>query len=194
MNKKNDDELNFSGLFKDAKPIQQAKYLDFKHKNKVNKSSDRLLRAQLDLAKEQRTLKQSQASVALSDSYEAHWPQNKAIQYLADAKAREGDGLSKDSLKKLKMGFYPPDIEIDLHGLNAKQAKEELIAVIHEAKKRHLPCINFIHGHGNGVLKRKLPNWLVQHPDVGGFIQSPKAFGGSAGLLVLVGHDFSKLK
>ncbi|MFT4463587.1 MAG: endonuclease SmrB [Sodalis sp. (in: enterobacteria)] len=46
------------------------------------------------------------------------------------------------------------------------------------------PCV--MHGHGKHILKQQTPLWLVQHPDVKGFHQAPKEFGGSAALLILV--------
>jgi len=39
-----------------------------------------------------------------------------------------------------------------------------------------------------------VPNWLVQHPDVAGFVQAPREYGGKAGLLVLIGIDFQAYK
>ncbi|MFW8590149.1 endonuclease SmrB [Glaciecola sp. 2405UD65-10] len=181
MNKKTDEDSGFAALFKDAKPVVYDKYIPTrkeKHLTKLQKSDS-----------PNNSKRQQLASVALSDEYQAHWPHNKPLSYLKNNEAE-----SKDALKKLKMGHIPPDIEIDLHGLSSRQAKEEIIAVIFEAKQRHYPCVNIIHGHGSGVLKQKIPNWLVQHQDVIGFIQAPKAFGGKAGLLVLINVDFIEHK
>jgi DNA-nicking Smr family endonuclease len=145
---------------------------------------------------------QNAASIELSDTFEAYWPDDKPIKYFRandishhqDASNNTLSYSSKDMLKKLSMGYFPPEIEIDLHGQTGKQAKAEILAVIFEAKKRHFACIGIIHGHGNGTLKRKVPNWLVQHPDVAGFIQAPREYGGKAGLLVLIGIDFQVYK
>jgi DNA-nicking Smr family endonuclease len=213
MSKKNDESLDFSALFKDAKPVNHNQYILTKEERELKrkkessvKSAKKLARlrtaSHFDSSGQLSSLEYAQntASVELSDTFEAHWPDGKAIKYfrqndLADKVAdAEQTYRPKDMLKKLTMGHFPPEIEIDLHGQTARQAKEELLAVIFEAKKRHFACIGILHGHGNGVLKRKIPNWLVQHPDVAGFVQAPRAYGGKAGLLVLIGIDFLAYK
>lgn len=208
MSKNNPDELNFSSLFADAKPVTHDKYipsrgeLKTRDKNLANKMKDE---------KGSKDKNRQHASVALSDEYEAHWPEHQALKYMRDIsnlncehqaasnpiqalEKKDEFHLRKDLIKQLQRGLIPPDIELDVHGLTKQQAKEELIAVIYEAMKSHCVCINIIHGHGNGILKQKIPNWLVQHPDVAGFVQAPKAYGGKAGILVLIGNDFSAVK
>ncbi|MFT6270432.1 MAG: DNA-nicking Smr family endonuclease [Alphaproteobacteria bacterium] len=202
MSKKNDESLDFSALFKDAKPVSHNQYVltkDERERKHIKESSLKLAKkkasSNIDYA-------QNAASIELSDTFEAHWPDDKALKYfrasdISHKQEPTNQTLSyspKDMLKKLSMGYFPPEIEIDLHGQTGKQAKAELLAVIFEAKKRHFACIGIIHGHGNGTLKRKVPNWLVQHPDVAGFIQAPREYGGKAGLLVLIGIDFQAYK
>jgi DNA-nicking Smr family endonuclease len=207
MSKKNDESLDFSALFKDAKLVSHNKYILTKDEREQKHKKESTLK----LAKKRASshgictkseYAQSAASIALSDSFEAYWPQDKPIKYFRqngtlNHQKPTDTGLSespKDMLKKLSIGYFPPEIEIDLHGQTGKQAKAEILAVIFEAKKRHFACIGIIHGHGNGTLKRKVPNWLVQHPDVAGFVQAPRAYGGKAGLLVLIGIDFQVYK
>ena len=203
MSKKNDVSLDFSALFTDAKPVKHDQYVltkDEREQQRRKLSGAKLAKKHASAQLSSVEYLQSGASIELSDTYEAHWPENKPIKYFRD---KDDFGQhnqaplsysAKDMLKKLSMGHFPPDIEIDLHGQTGKQAKAELIAVIFEAKKRHFACVNIIHGHGNGTLKRKVPNWLIQHPDVAGFIQAPREYGGKAGLLVLIGIDFQAYK
>lgn len=215
MCKKNDEPLDFSALFTDAKRVKHNQYV----LTKAERVQQRKIASDLKTAKKRSSmggsakaseymqltkhqLAQNAAAITLSDNYEAHWPEHKPLKYVrtyTDKPLSQDASLThtlvaKDMIKKLSMGHFPPDIEIDLHGQTAKQAKVELVAVIFEAKKRHFACISIIHGHGNGVLKRKVPNWLVQHPDVAGFVQAPRHYGGKAGLLVLIGIDFETLK
>jgi DNA-nicking Smr family endonuclease len=216
MSKNSDEFLDFSALFKDAKPVKHNKYILTKDERVLKRKKESNLKLAKKKASTQSSLTQgasnlgyhghlsasehaqNAASIELSDTFEAHWPEGKAIKYF-----RENEDIAKqdstkasisytpkDMLKKLSMGHFPPEIEIDLHGQTGKQAKAEIMAVIFEAKKRHLACINIIHGHGKGTLKTKVPNYLVQHPDVAGFVQAPRAYGGKAGLLVLIGIDF----
>lgn len=182
MTKKTKLDSEFAALFQDAKPVVHDKYVPTRQDKQKLKQKQRV-------DKPNTNKRQQAASIALSDEFEAYWPDNKPISYV-----RENNFEEKDLVKKLKLGHFPPDIEIDLHGQTGKQAKEELLAVIHEAKTRHYPCINIIHGHGNGVLKHKVPNWLVQHQDVVGFTQAPRAYGGKAALLVLVDVGFDEHK
>ncbi len=202
MAKKNDDNIDFSALFKDAKPVKHDTYVTSATTDSGKRGLDaklaKLEKEKKRINKEARERHQQSASVELSDDYEAHWPDNKAVKYLSkdiiDKASTEQSLIYKDLLKKLSMARIPPDIELDLHGLTAQQAKAEIISVIFEAKKRHYPCINIIHGHGGGILKQKVPNWLIQHPDIAGFVQAPRAYGGKAGLLVLIATDFANLK
>lgn len=219
MSKKNDESLDFSALFKDATPVNHDRYILGKDEGAIKRQKEKAQKLAKKRASAQglgglndnlstgghlstKAYIQNAATIALSDTFEAHWPQAKAIKYFRAEDSSKVDNTGpealayrpKDILKKLSMGHYPPDIEVDLHGLTSKQAKAEILAVIFEAKKRHFACVSILHGHGTGTLKRKIPNWLVQHPDVAAFVQAPRAFGGKAGLLVLIGIDFQAFK
>jgi len=89
-------------------------------------------------------------------------------------------------IKKLRCGDYLPDIFLDLHGLNQRQAKQELAAMLIVCKHEHINCANVIHGYGKHILKQQIPLWLAQHPDILAFHQAPKKWGGAAALLVLI--------
>jgi len=211
MSKKNDEPLDFSTLFKDAKPVSHNQYVLTNEERKQKRKKESHLRmAKKEASAQKMSLAQlsssdylqHSASVELSDIFEAHWDDDKPIKYYRKDAAINYQSefklpltfSNKDMLKKLSMGYFTPEIEIDLHGQTGQQAKAEILAVIFEAKKRHFACIGIIHGHGNGTLKRKVPNWLVQHPDVAGFVQAPREYGGKAGLLVLIGIDFQVYK
>jgi len=203
MSKKDDEAIDFSSFFKDAKPVVHNRYIaPVNDTKRLLQSANKLAKAKKKVSQDIRNSAQLRASVELSDTFEAHWPENKALKYINASLLKSGDEqdsrtrtlAAKDLLKKLSLGHFVPDIEIDLHGQTSLQAKAEILAVIFEAKKRHYPCINIIHGHGNGTLKQKVPNWLVQHPDVAGFVQSPRSYGGKAGVLVLIGIDFEAYK
>ncbi len=177
MDKKNQEEPNFAALFSDAKRVKHDKYVPDRKLKKVFKNKS-------DAQNDDKRIK---ASVELSDMYEAYFPPDQPLKFVTDS-------VDKDIVKQLKLGLIPPDIELDLHGFTVQEAKNELIAALFEAKKRSYPCINVITGHGNGVLKQKMPHYLAQHPDVAAFIQAPKQYSGKAGLLVLVKIDFRELK
>lgn len=99
------------------------------------------------------------------------------------------DSEASVELKKLKRGFYLPELFLDLHGLTQSETKKELAAVIAACKSEHIHCISILYGHGKNILKRHVPMWLAQHPAVICFHEAPKRHGGNAGLLVLVQLD-----
>ncbi|WP_226811160.1 endonuclease SmrB [Candidatus Steffania adelgidicola] len=89
-------------------------------------------------------------------------------------------------VKKLRRGDYTPELFLDLHGLTQTEAKQELGALLVTCRRKYIYCTCVIHGHGRHILKQRTPLWLAQHPHVKGFHQAPKAFGGSAALLILL--------
>ena len=178
MDKKKEAVDDFAALFPDVKPVKHNRYV-------LNKR-ERI--AQLAAKKTKSAPKEARrhmASIALSDEYEAYWPEGKPITF-----ARQDDAVSKDWVKKLSRAMIAPELSVDMHGLLAKQAKETVVLALADAKKNNYLCVQFIHGHGNGVLKHKTPNWLVQHPDVWAFVRAPKQYGGNSALLVLL-NQFS---
>lgn len=94
-------------------------------------------------------------------------------------------GANSNELKKLKRGFYEPELFLDLHGLTQLIAKQEIAALISTCLHEQISCACIMHGHGKNILKKQIPMWLAQHPDIIGFHQAPKAYGGNAALLIL---------
>lgn len=101
------------------------------------------------------------------------------------------EGADANEVKKLKRGYYDPELFLDLHGLTQKEAKTEIAALIAACLREHVSCACIMYGHGKNILKRQTPMWLAQHPDVICFHQSPKEFGGNAALLVLFDLDIN---
>jgi DNA-nicking Smr family endonuclease len=96
------------------------------------------------------------------------------------------EDAQKYLVKQLRRGDFSPEIILDLHGLNQTQSKRELGALIACCKKEGLYCCSVLHGVGTYVLKKQVPLWLAQHPDILAFHQAPLEFGGHGALLVLV--------
>jgi DNA-nicking Smr family endonuclease len=94
--------------------------------------------------------------------------------------------VSRYELKKLRRGDYQPELLLDLHGLDQRQAKLELAALLDACRRQHCRCASVMHGFGRHILKRKVPLWLAQHPHVMAFHQAPKIWGGQAALLILI--------
>lgn len=124
-------------------------------------------------------LKQAAASFYFSDAFEAHFDPSQILKYVKP----EADS---HEVKRLRRGDYPPELILDLHGYKREEAKLEVAALIHAAQKHQLHCVCIVHGIGTHILKKSVPNWLVQHPAVQGFHQAPLEWGGKGAILVLI--------
>lgn len=167
----NQDELSFSRLFADAKPVKHDKYVLTVDEKKQSRRKKHQATNQLE--------KKANALFEFSDGFEANLLNHGPLKYVKE-------GERSDEVKRLRNGEIPPDLILDLHGMNAQNAKHEIAALIYEAHKKHLHCVCIVHGLGAGVLKRKVPSWLVQHPFIMGFHQAPLEWGGSGALLALI--------
>jgi len=96
------------------------------------------------------------------------------------------DDVSKYEVKKLRRGFYTPEVYLDMHGMTQNEAKRELGAMLAHCMKESVACACVVHGIGKHILKQRVPLWLAQHPDVMAYHQAPLEFGGNGALLVLL--------
>ena len=102
------------------------------------------------------------------------------------------NGISQDTLRKLRRGHWVIQSELDLHGLRTEEAREALAEFLRNAAKRAQRCVRIIHGKGLGsvnkepVLKQKVRNWLAQKDEVLAFCQAKGADGGAGALIVLL--------
>lgn len=66
--------------------------------------------------------------------------------------------------QKLKRGQFPIDIKLDLHGLTQTAAHDRLVKVLKRGQAQGARCVLVItgkgRGEGQGVLRRKVPEWL----------------------------------
>lgn len=102
------------------------------------------------------------------------------------------DGINRMTLRKLRRGTWPPQDEIDMHGLNSDEARKLLVEFLHQATARGLRCVNVIHGKGwrsegrDGILKVRTRHWLTQHAQVLAFCEAPAHAGGGGAVWVLL--------
>lgn len=168
------DELSlFKNEFKDIAPIKQDKIPPQRFSSKQNSGLKQ--KNQADLAE----IKQASAAFEFSDGFEGHFDIDQPLKYVRE-------NSDSHEVKRLRRGDYAPDLILDLHGFKKEDAKLEIAALIQAAQKHHIYCVSIMHGKGTYVLKKSIPNWLIQHPAIVGFHQAPKAWGGQAALLVLV--------
>jgi DNA-nicking Smr family endonuclease len=87
---------------------------------------------------------------------------------------------------RLKRAEFQPQVVLDLHGLTQLQAKTELAGLLAYCQQQQFNCACVVHGKGLGILARKVPNWLIQHPNVRAFHTAPKSWGKHGALLLLL--------
>jgi DNA mismatch repair protein MutS2 len=75
-------------------------------------------------------------------------------------------------------------MEINLIGRTVDEATEELEKYLDRAFLAGLPRVRIIHGHGAGILRRGVREFLKNHPHVAGIAEAPQNEGGQGATLV----------
>lgn len=106
--------------------------------------------------------------------------------------AYRGAGVSPVLFRRLRRGRLAVQDEIDLHGLNAREAGRYLQDFLNESRRQGLSCVRVVHGKGKGsgqggpVLKNKVDKWLRRWSGVRAFCSARRADGGTGALYVLL--------
>ncbi|TAK71809.1 MAG: DNA mismatch repair protein MutS [Betaproteobacteria bacterium] len=101
-------------------------------------------------------------------------------------------GLSRQVLRKLRSGAWVIQTQLDLHGLDRREARAALADFLASCVKRGARCVRVIHGKGLGsknrepVLKTKVKHWLAQREEVLAYCQARPVDGGGGALVVLL--------
>jgi DNA-nicking Smr family endonuclease len=109
-----------------------------------------------------------------------------------DALSFARNGISRDTLRRLRRGHWSLQGQLDLHGLRTDEAREALADFIHQCHRSDRRCLRVVHGKGLGsagkepVLKAKVRSWLMQKQEVLAFCQAPAHEGGSGAVIVLL--------
>ncbi len=102
------------------------------------------------------------------------------------------EGISRQTLRKLRRGHWVVQDGLDLHGMNRVEAALSVAEFVRHCVARRLRCVRIVHGKGLGsknrepVLKGKLRKWLALRDEVLAFCQAPGVHGGSGAVLVLL--------
>ena len=179
----NDDELDlFKQAMQGVKPLSSDDKVQLSREQKLAQQRYRSRRRE----QEHNQRVKENAYFAFSDAFQAHFDTEGPLKYVRDTQY-------SDELKRIRRGDYVPEWVLDLHGLNREDAKQELAAILYQAKQKHVSCVCIVHGIGSGILKQQVPSWLIQHPDVIAFHQATLEWGGKGALLVLIDHPFFTL-
>jgi DNA-nicking Smr family endonuclease len=103
-----------------------------------------------------------------------------------DALSYLREGMSRETLRKLRRGHWAVEDGVDLHGLTRDQAAAVLVEFLQHCLAHGLRCVRIVHGKGLGILKAMLGRWLPQREEVLAYCQAPATDGGSGALLVLL--------
>ena len=109
-----------------------------------------------------------------------------------EGRGARAEGVSRSDFAKLRRGALRVEREVDLHGLNAADAKTALEACLEQALDEGERCVRAIHGRGlhspgDPVLRDALPGWLMGGRFAAkllGFVPAPQRQGGSGATLV----------
>lgn len=85
-------------------------------------------------------------------------------QHPIDLRRGEKAGIDGSTHRRLTRGEVPIDLRLDLHGMTAARAHNQLIQFIVSAVQQGCRCVLVITGKGSGVLNGHVPNWLKQKP------------------------------
>lgn len=86
------------------------------------------------------------------------------------ASAEQGREVDRKTLQRLQRGQIEIEATLDLHGYSVKDAEHQLRAFVRLAHQRQMRCLLIIHGkgslNGEAKIKRAMPDWLNEMPDV----------------------------
>ena len=127
----------------------------------------------------------------LQDSLSDHIPWDSGLES-GDELSFLRNGISAQTLKKLRRGHWVIQDELDLHGLTTLEARLLLVEFLNHCAHRGLRCVRIIHGKGlrsknrEPVLKQKVANWLMQRDEILAFCQARRTEGGGGAVVVLL--------
>jgi DNA-nicking Smr family endonuclease len=101
-------------------------------------------------------------------------------------------GIDRRELRRLKRGEYRVQARLDLHGMTAPEARDEVIRLLQQSRQAGHRCVCIVHGRGLNsaggvaVLKAQVRHQLARAPAVLAFTSAPPSGGGSGAVYVLL--------
>jgi DNA-nicking Smr family endonuclease len=101
-------------------------------------------------------------------------------------------GVRDQVMRRLRRGLIPSEDELDLHGMNQTQARDQLADFIAHSRDAGLRCVRVVHGKGyrsgarGPILKTAVNIWLRRHLDVMAFTSAKVIDGGTGAVYVLL--------
>jgi DNA mismatch repair protein MutS2 len=91
---------------------------------------------------------------------------------------------ARSTVVNLRAATDDPRAEINLIGRTTDEAVDEADKFLDEAFLNSLQHVRIIHGHGTGVLRRAIGDFLRNHPHVERYAQAPPDQGGAGATVV----------
>jgi len=145
------------------------------------KSTDRLFKPETsfsNIAKRQDRLPKKTAKVETSKQIKP-----------VDLRHGETGGIDRGTQRRFFRGEIPIESRLDLHGMTAARAQNQLAQFIESSAYRGCRCVLVITGKGLGVLHGHVPNWLKTQPlssHILALAEARPKDGGSGALYVLL--------
>lgn len=101
-------------------------------------------------------------------------------------------GMQDKALTRLRKGKFAIERELDLHGMNSKDAQAALGRFLLHCRQHDIRCVRIIHGKGHGsrdgtpVIKNKLNQWLQKISQVLAYCSARASDGGTGAVYVLL--------
>lgn len=102
------------------------------------------------------------------------------------------NGISKETVRRMKQGRIAIEGELDLHGLTVDQARLAFAGFLHAAYREGRRCVRIIHGKGLRsearlpILKGCVNGWLQQKDEVLAFCSARPEDGGTGAVYILL--------
>ena len=106
-----------------------------------------------------------------------------------DLRHGETGGIDRGTQRRFFRGEIPIESRLDLHGMTAARAQNQLAQFIESSAYRGCRCVLVITGKGLGVLHGHVPNWLKTQPlssHILALAEARPKDGGSGALYVLL--------
>ncbi|MCB1668400.1 MAG: DNA endonuclease SmrA [Pseudomonadales bacterium] len=177
MNDQDEDFKLFREQMSDVKPlpasdrIKQKRQIDFRGKKDARKRAEAFLPEQTV---------DPLTSVEYIDAVKPH-----------DILSFMRPGLQHSAFKKLRLGKFAPEADLDLHGFTVEQSREQLLLFVDACVDEGIRVAVVTHGHGEyrekpALLKSCVYRWLQEIDQVMAFHTAQPRHGGSGATYILL--------
>lgn len=177
MNQRLRDEMDFSALVGDVKPLPQHNRADTGTRRKQPSEAQLARRERAEAAVEERNF--------LSDDFVDLVPAFDPIEF-------RREGIQQGVVDKLKHGGYPVQAQLHLLRRPLAECRGLLFPFIQDAYANDLRSVLIVHGRGRdidspaNVLRSYIAKWLIQFDEVQAYISAQPSDGGLGATWVML--------